>query len=636
MLIATAGHVDHGKTALVKALTGVDTDRLPEEKRRGLSIDLGFAYKSLNGRMLGFIDVPGHQRFVHNMLAGIAGIDLALLVVAADDGVMPQTLEHVTILSLLGISQALVAITKCDRVSESRIAEVKYAVTSLLENTALAGAPMFALSTVHGIGIEVLRAALAQQAESFQTKDCDQGFRLAIDRCFTVTGAGLVVTGTVFAGQVQRTSKLYLAPVDSSARVRVRGIHAQGKAAEMAYAGQRCALNITATAVDLSAIVRRGQWLVDSRAWLTSNRIDVHLQLLSCAKPLKHWTALHIHHGSADVSGRVAIFDNQSMAPGSSGFAQLVLDHKIGVCWGDRVVLRDQSARCTLAGAVVVDPQARRNGRKQRHRCDVLKALSITDPIIALTQAVANSTTPFEVAGFVCSRNLSPTAEQQLYDAAEAVTVALPTISGVIHRSLWHTLKDQVNHLIGDWHRRHAEFIGPTIQQLGVAMAQEFRPLLVLLLAQWVLDGTFIKEGRCYRQPQHQVQLPEAEALVLRCFSAQMESHILQPLSVAALAAQWHCAAEVLQHQLQQLAFKGFLIHFGKYYLLPQAVEELALIAAAIGVDGHRFRVNEYRDRAAIGRNFAIAVLEYFDSRRLTRRLGDERLVINAVNKIFD
>ena len=635
MLIATVGHVDHGKTALVNALTGVDTDRLPEERRRGLSIDLGFAYKSLNGRTLGFIDVPGHQRFIHNMLAGIAGIDLALLVVAADDGVMPQTLEHVTILSLLGISQALVAITKCDRVSESRIAEVKDAVTALLESTALAGAPMFALSTLHGIGIEALRAALAQQAEALPPKACDQGFRLAIDRCFIVSGAGKVVTGTVFAGQVRRASKLYLAPIDG-VEVRVRGIHAQGEAAEVAYAGQRCALNITAAAVDLSAILRRGQWLVESRAWLISDCIDVCLQLLSCAEPLKHWTALHIHHGSADVSGRVALFGNRSMSPGSSGFAQLVLDHKIGVGWGDRMVLRDQSARCTLAGAVVVDPQAPRKGRQQRHRGAVLKALLVADPVAALTQAAANSTIPFDVAGFVRSRNPNATVELRLRDAAAAVTVALQTISGVIHQSLWYTLKDQVNHIIGDWHRKHAELIGPTIQQLRVAMAQEFRPLLALLLAQWVLDGAFIKEGRCYRQLQHQVRLPEAEARVLRCLSAQMASHTLQPLSVAALAAQWHCAAEVLQYQLQQLAFKGFLIHFGKYYLLPPAVEKLARIAAATGVDGHCFRVNEYRDRAAIGRNFAIAVLEYFDFRGLTRRLGDERLVINAVNKIFD
>ncbi len=635
MLIATAGHVDHGKTALVKALTGVDTDRLAEEKRRGLSIDLGFAYQPLaNGRVLGFIDVPGHQRFVHNMLAGVAAIDFALLVVAADDGVMPQTLEHLAILDLLGVSQGAVAITKCDRVAPARIAEVKHAVSVTLQPTALAGAPLFAVCAPHGSGIEALRCALHQRACTLAPKAADQGFRLAIDRCFSVTGAGLVVTGAVFSGKVQPGDKLCLAP--AGGRVRVRGVHAQGAPAAAAYAGQRCALNITLLGA-ASERLRRGQWLVDSRALLVSDRIDVRLQLLArAAGPLKHWMPLHIHHGSADVSGRIALFSNKTVAPGGSGFAQLVLHQAVAVCWGDRIVLRDQSARHTLAGAVVVDPQGLRHDRKQRQRLALSEALLRADPLAALTQAVARSAAPFDLEGFVRARNLSVAGEQQLRTAAAAIAVAPAGTSMVVYKPLWHKLEEQINHAISDWCQRHAERSGPTIHQLRETVAPQWRPLLLSILTQKVVDGVLIKEGRCYRQPAQPVRLPVAEARVLQHLQRCMPPQILQPPGVVELAAQLQCPPAELERQLQQLAFKGFLRYIAKRYLWPATVAKLATIAADMGVAGQRFTVSEYRDRAAIGRNFAIAVLEYFDSRGLTRRLAEERMMVSTVNKIFD
>ncbi|HEY0338227.1 MAG TPA: selenocysteine-specific translation elongation factor, partial [Burkholderiales bacterium] len=259
MIVATAGHIDHGKTLLVKTLTGVDTDRLPEEKARGISIDLGFAYLPLpDGKLIGFVDVPGHERFVRNMLAGVGGIDFALLVVAADDGVMPQTIEHLHILDLLHVKRAAAVITKSDRVEDSRVREVQQQVAALLQSTALAGAPVSAVSAVTGLGMDALRALLDAEAARPSTRDSQgQYFRYAIDRAFTVAGSGTIVTGTVFSGSVKSGDRLTVSPAGLD--VRVRGIQIHGKPAERASAGERCALNLTGAELDS---VRRGDWVL--------------------------------------------------------------------------------------------------------------------------------------------------------------------------------------------------------------------------------------------------------------------------------------------------------------------------------------------------------------------------------------
>ena len=349
MIIATAGHIDHGKTALVKALTGIDTDRLPEEKKRGMSIDLGFAYHPLSsGQVLGFVDVPGHERFIRNMLAGVTGIDYALLIVAADDGPMPQTEEHLAILDLLGVRDGVIALTKIDRVDAARLEEVTTEIEVLIAGSGLEGADIMPVSAINGTGVDDLRVHLETMTDLIGDREGEGHFRLAIDRCFSVQGAGLVVTGGVFSGKVNVGDHLTLSP--QGIDVRVRGIHAQNKESEAGVSGQRCALNITGADLK-STEVHRGGWLVANDIHAPVARFDARLRVLkSEARPLRHWTPVHVHLGAAELPGRIAVLGEKSIAPGSSGLVQVVLDRRIGVLKGDGFILRDQSAQRTIAG----------------------------------------------------------------------------------------------------------------------------------------------------------------------------------------------------------------------------------------------------------------------------------------------
>ena len=363
MIVGTAGHIDHGKTALVKALTGVDADRLPEEKARGITLDLGYAYvPAASGEVLGFVDVPGHERLVHNMVAGVTGIDFVLLVIAADDGPMPQTREHLQIVDLLGLRRGAVALTKIDVVDAARLEAVRRDVQDLLRGTTLEGAPVFPLSSRTGAGVEPLQRHLEQAAASGVHAASRGGFRLAIDRCFTLKGAGVVVTGTVHAGSVKVGDELVLSP--PGLRVRVRSLHAQDRPADLGQTGQRCALNLAGPGFE-KALVRRGDWVVSAPLHVPVQRVDVQLRLLASeARPLAHWTPVHVHLGAADLTGRVALLESETLAAGAGALAQLVLDRAIGALAGDRFILRDQSAARTLGGGVVLDPFPPQRGRR--------------------------------------------------------------------------------------------------------------------------------------------------------------------------------------------------------------------------------------------------------------------------------
>ena len=342
MIVATAGHIDHGKTALVRSLTGVDTDRLPEEKARGISIDLGFAYmRTPGGATIGFVDVPGHERFVRNMLAGVCGIDFVLFVVAADDGVMPQTIEHLHIMELLSVKRGIAVITKIDRVAPAQVDEVTASVRALLAPTGLAAIEVLPVSALTGAGMAPLRTAL-ENAAGAQGRESQQGrrFRYAVDRVFSVAGSGTVVTGTVFNGAVAAGDKLRLSP--AGIEVRVRGLQKDGKAASGATAGERCALNLTG--VDLSHVMR-GDWVVDPGLHAPTQRLDVRLRLLDTEKhPLAHWTPVHLHLGAGDVLARVSIRRGGSIKPGESALVQLVTEKPVSALSCDRFIVRDQSA----------------------------------------------------------------------------------------------------------------------------------------------------------------------------------------------------------------------------------------------------------------------------------------------------
>ncbi len=327
MIVGTAGHIDHGKTSLVRALTGVDADRLKEEKARGITIDLGFAYLPTDAGVIGFVDVPGHERLVHNMLAGASGVDFALLVVAADDGVMPQTREHLAILDLLGLTRGLVALTKVDMVEPDRIAAARAGIANALLGTGLEGADILPVSSATGEGVDGLRARLEAAAHETVRKPADAPFRLAVDRSFTLAGAGTVVTGTVLAGRVRPGDQLRASPTGLA--VRVRGLHAQNREATEGGPGDRVALNLAGDGVTRDAIAR-GDMIVAPRLHAPTARIDAELRVLAGeTRPLTQWHPVHLHHGSAEVTARVVLLGDGPLAPGERGFVQLVLDRPI-------------------------------------------------------------------------------------------------------------------------------------------------------------------------------------------------------------------------------------------------------------------------------------------------------------------
>lgn len=362
MIVGTAGHIDHGKTALVRALTGVETDRLKEEKARGITIELGFAYLAEAGRSIGFVDVPGHERFVHTMLAGASGIDFALLVVAADDGPMPQTLEHLAILDLLGLRRGVVVLSKADLVDPARREAVTAEIRAALAPTGLSEAGILPVSTVTGEGLDRLRDRLWQAAAETASRGEDGAFRLAVDRSFVLPGTGTVVTGTILSGAVAVGDTVLVSPAGLPARI--RSIHAQNQPAGRGVAGQRCALNLTGEGISRDA-VSRGDMILDPALHAPAGRIDALLRLLdSEPRPIGNLLPARLHHASAEVGVRLIPLE-AAIPPGGQGRVQLVLERPIAAAVGDRFILRDASAQRTIGGGQFLDlrPPRARGGR---------------------------------------------------------------------------------------------------------------------------------------------------------------------------------------------------------------------------------------------------------------------------------
>jgi len=623
MLIGTAGHIDHGKTALIKALTGVDADRLKEEKARGITIDLGYAYAPLaNGEVLGFIDVPGHERFVHNMLAGATGIDYALLVVAADDGVMPQTREHLEIIALLGIAHGAVALTKIDRVPPARVAEVLTEVEQLLAGSLLAGSPVFPVSSINGDGIEALRAHLESTAAMRQSHADDGNFRLAVDRCFTLTGSGTVVTGTVFAGRVQVGDRLLVSP--SGQEARVRSIHAQNRAAESGQAGQRCALNLAG--VEKKDIVR-GDWLLAPAAHAPTRRLDVRINIPATARrALRHWTPVHLHLGATDVLARLSLLENATAEPGTQALAQLVLDQPVGSMRGDRFVLRDQSAQFTLAGGVVLDPFAPARKLRTPARLALLRALE-HKPARAVLEALLDSTTAgVDLDWFARSGNLRRDAAEPLYAGLPMVVVRLASgqRSGFMPAS-WTALQQAVLDVLTETHKREPELLGLEARQLRRLATPDLAwELYTALIEQLLGEQALLRHGPWLHLASHRVTLTAAEEQLWHAVAPLLRATPFQPPWVRDMATLLKVPETQMRNLLKRVTLLGDTYEVLRdRFFTREAVTQLAQIATELDAANGAVQAAEFRDRVGCGRKLAIQILEYFDRTGFSRRVGD-------------
>ena len=639
MLIATAGHVDHGKTVLVKALTGVDTDRLPEEKARGLSIDLGFAYHTRpDGSVLGFVDVPGHERFIRNMLAGVAAIDYALLVVAVDDGPMPQTREHLAILDLLGVNAGAVVVTKVDLADDSRVAAVTGRIEKLVEGTGLEGAPVFPVSALSGAGMAALHEHLTGLAAERCAARVRTGarFRLAVDRCFTVRGAGVVVTGAVFSGEVAVGDRLVLAPAGTG--VRVRRIHAQSRPAERGTLGERCAINLAGTELG-RADIRRGDWLTGEPSPGVSQRFDAELRVLASEeRPLSHWTPVHVHAGAASFTGRVAVLEGRSIAPGSHGLVQVVVDQPFVGVRGDRFILRDQSARRTVAGGAVLDPAGATRGRARPERVAALRALAAHAPDHALSDLLATSANGVDLDHFADAWNLRPEEAEALYEQAGVEAVALPRgrKSGFARRD-WNALLERMLAAVRRIHEEAPEQAGAEAAELASGTGRS-REVAAAAVGSLVRDGRLVREGRHLRVPEHEPRLSPRDAALWTKVSPHLDEEAVKPPVLAELAGTIGVDRSLLALFLGRSAGRGLLVKVApNRFFHPGAVRRLAEVAEglAAAADDGRFDAKTFRDTSGIGRNLTIQVLEYFDGAGFTRRIGDARIVVRRAADLF-
>jgi len=638
MIIATAGHIDHGKTRLVHALTGVDADRLPEEKARGLTIDLGFAYSTLaNGQRLGFVDVPGHEKFIRNMLAGVTGIDFALLVVAADDGPMPQTREHLAILDLIGVERGAVALSKTDRVNADRVAEVAEDLRVLLAPTTLRDAALFPVSAETGEGIDELQAHLGEAASGRAQRAAGGNFRLAVDRCFTVAGAGVVVTGTVFSGKVETGDQLLLSPMGLP--VRVRGIHAQNLTAAAGRAGERVALNLAGAELDKS-LVRRGDWVLAAPAHGPTRKLDAEIRVLpNEARPLANWTPVHVHLGAADVTGRVAVLEQRSVAPGETALTQLVLDQEIGAAHGDRLVLRDQTAQRTVAGGRVLDTAPPLRGRARPERLVQLRALRGAEPTSALAALLEAAPNGIALGPFRRAQNLTPEEAASVEAALDMTAVGSGEETLGLADRHWRDLLELLVEGLERWHERQPESLGPSLLELRRALSRSVpMPLFQAGVEALIAAGRVRRRGGFLHLPSHQARPSEAEARLWARVRPILESNGLRPPRVREIAEELKLDLKELEAFLTRAQQLGLALKVTRNRsFLPETLRGLAEIAETLSAQASDglFEARDFRDRSDIGRNLTIEVLEYFDRVGFTRRLQEGRRALRSAAEAF-
>ncbi|MCC2597225.1 selenocysteine-specific translation elongation factor [Pusillimonas sp. MFBS29] len=629
MIVGTAGHIDHGKTTLVGALTGVETDRLKEEKARGISIELGYAYTPLNnGEVLGFIDVPGHERLVHTMAAGASGIDFGLLVVAADDGVMPQTQEHLAILTLLGVSQGAIAITKTDRADQARLRDVEQQLTALAADTFLQNSPVFFVNATSSEdeGLLALRTHLHQAAQSAAARATDGLFRLAIDRVFTLKGHGTVVTGTVHDGMLRLgddTPDLRLMP--SGQKLRVRSIHAQNQPSETAGAGQRCALNLGGIDKDL---INRGDWIADARCFLPSRNIDVELSLLPHADPVRAWSPLHIHLGAAHFLAHAVPLSDSSLAAGDTGRVQLVFDQAVCAIPGDRYIVRDAQARHTIGGGIVLDPNAPQRKRRSPERQAWLQAvadLHAGGGLPGLLKQAAWGLDEHQVLRL--ARHLPANLEAP-EGALWVDTRGSQSSRSLILQSRWEALLDQALQTMATFHERWPDEPGVDMARLKrMAWPALPEPMWLAVCDHLISKGRLARNGPWLHLPGHVVTLSSEEADLAAVLLPLVQAGRYDPPWVRDLAGTLNAPEQQIRETLLKLLRRGDVYQVVRdlFYHRASIISLAELVAATAGSEG--VSAAGFRDSTGLGRKRAIQILEFFDRSGYTRRLRDSHVL---------
>ena len=631
MIVGTAGHIDHGKTSLVRALTGVDTDRLKEEQRRGITIELGFAYLPRpSGDIIGFVDVPGHERLVHTMLAGATGIDFALLVVASDDGVMPQTREHLAIIDLLGIRRGVVALSKCDVATAERLAEVDAQIRATLAGTGLADAEIIPVSTVTDEGVAELLAHLDKAAIETGVRSADGRFRLAIDRSFSLRGAGTVATGTVLSGRVSVGDRVLVSPPGIEARV--RSVHAQNTSATLGLAGQRCALALVGSKIDPES-VERGAVVLDPTLHHPVSRIDATLTLLASErKALSQWLPVKFHHGSAERNARVLILRSGGVGPGQTDYAQIVLDRPAAMAAGDRFILRDSAATRTIGGGVILDLRPPERNRTTPARREELNILCGGDPKRMVRQMLEAGHGIVDISAFYRDRAAAAELVEETVRDLDLVTFADgDRVVGMLQAS-WQRYAADAVAALGRFHAEKPDLPGLGQERLRLALTPRLpATVYVQALYRLVAEGQVALDRSWVRRPGHEVRLSDEEELIWSRIKPLLNGgERFRPPRVRDIAKAQRIDEGFLRRLFKLAARRGDVDEIAPdHYFLGPTVIEMADVArdlAASGAGGE-FTVIAFRDRLDNGRKVAIQILEFFDRQGLTMRRGDIRRI---------
>jgi selenocysteine-specific elongation factor len=626
-VIGTAGHVDHGKSTLIQALTGIDPDRLQEEKERGMTIDLGFAWLKLpSGVEVSIVDVPGHERFIHNMLAGVGGIDIALLVVAADEGVMPQTREHVAILDLLGVSHAVVALTKLDLVDEEWLALVTADVEEFLDGTSLAGAPIVPCSARTRQGLDPLLEVLQELLTRERSRPNSGRPRLPIDRVFTVAGFGTVVTGTLIDGELRVGQELEVQP--GGIHARIRGLQSHKRKLDLVPAGTRTAVNLGGVAVEDLA---RGQVLSAVRALRPTRALDAQLRLIKDAQPIRHNTEVSFHTGAAETLAKVALLDRDELQPGEEGWVQLRLQGEVALLRGDLFILRIPSPSMTVGGGRVIEPHARRHRRRQATVLQQLAMLARGTPDEILLEQL-RSREPTDVEGLIrraglpadeARSALARLVEEQTALVLEHANGHLDNRSYVVSTAGWQSLTGRVETLLGTYHQGFPLRRGLPKEELRTRLGADPR-LFVRVLERLKAQGTAAEDGPFVRLVGHEVR-----------FTAQQDRQVATVLVVlreAGIAppdrADLEGSLRVSPELIDALMSRGVVVEVAAGLIYEKAMldEIIARIRADITAHGPR-TVAQIRDLLDASRKYVLAIVGYTDEHKITRRVGDERVL---------
>ena len=633
-VIGTAGHVDHGKSTLVQALTGIDPDRLREEKVRGMTIDLGFAWLTLpSGQEVSIVDVPGHERFIKNMLAGVGGIDVALLVVAADEGPMLQTDEHLAILDLLGISRGVVAITKSDLVEEEWLELVKAEVEERLAPTSMAGAALIPVSSVTRQGLPELIDALDGLLKAVPVRSDTGKPRVPVDRVFSIAGFGTVVTGTLIDGELRVGQEVEILP--QGKRTRVRGIQSHKRKVEAAGPGSRVAVNLVNVPVEE---IQRGN-VVTLAGWLRPTRaVDVRLRVIKAApKPLEHGDSLTFHTGAAEAVAKLSLLDAQKLDPGQSGWAQLRLAEPIAVARGDQFIVRMPSPSFTVGGGMVVDPHPKRHRRFQEQVVESLGTLEKGTPEEIILQNMP-PTIPLEMQQLIRTTGLPQEQVREavgalvssqgllLLDGAKGAPSSAPVLNGqsvLISARAWADLTEKIESRLSAYHAEYPLRRGMPREEVRSRSGLEARSFS-RVEARLLAEGRILQDGPLMARAGHRVRMTEDQQRRVDEAMAFLQKTGASPPSSPELMAQFGLSAELMVALLDQ----GRIVEIAPEIVLDRQ-SYLSIVETIVEMIRQQgpITVAAVRDRLDTSRKYALAIMEQLDEKRVTRRVGDERVL---------